>query len=298
MRRHAVCALAVVALAIPVSSAAGARQGTIAYASFPPAGDAQLYAIDASGGRTTRLIRHAGGDSEPSWSPDGRRIAFTSTSSNSIQGLFVANADGSAIRQLTRHRTSRDAPFLDAHPRWSPDGRRLLFHRYRNNRTTLYLVNADGSAVRRIGSGFEPAWSPDGSRIAFADRIGQFGKYDLYVANPDGTARQRITRNSVNDNDPDWSPDGLRLVFESNRNENTDVYTIRLDGRDERRLTWARGHDVSPVWSPNGRWIAFASRRVRAQFDIWVMNADGSDQTPLTRDPISQDAQPAWRPAR
>lgn len=273
------------------------RDGTVAYARFPSSGEAQLFMMDANGRNRIRLIRHAGSDSEPSWSPDGRRIAFTSTSKASIQGIFVADANGTGLRQLTRHLTPPNAAFLDAHPRWSPDGTRLLFHRYRDNRTDLYVIDANGGGLRKVGPGFEPAWSPDGQKIAFALRIGRYGNYDIYVSNPDGSGRRRVTRSPANDNDPDWSPDGRTLVFESRRKDNTDIYTIGSDGKRERRLTRAAGYDASPVWSPDGKWIAFASRRTRTQFDIWVMDRDGSNQTRLTTDAKADDAQPAWRPA-
>lgn len=286
------------AAATPVGAGALAdRTGTIAYARFTLGADAQLFTVDANGRNRARLIRHNGSDSEPSWSPDGRRIAFTSTNAAANQGIFVASVDGGDIKQLTSHLTPPNATFLDAHPRWSPDGARIVFHRYRNSRTTLFVMNADGSGLRQLGSGFEPAWSPDGRRIAFADRIGALGNYDIYTIDAAGSDRRRVTRSPVNDNDPDWSPDGRTLAFESRRNDNTDIYTIRPDGTGERRLTTAGGYDVAPVWSPNGSWIAFASRRMRSQFDIWVMNRDGSGQTRLTTDVRADEVQPAWRPA-
>ncbi len=272
------------------------RSGTIAYASFPSFGDAQLFTIDANGRNRIRLLRHNGSDSEPSWSPDGRRIAFTSTSKTSIQGIFVADANGRRVKQLTRHLTPPNDTFLDAHPRWSPDGRRLVFHRYRHNRTDLYVIGADGRGLRKIGPGFEPAWSPDGRKIAFALRLRELGNYDIYVSNPNGSGLRRVTRSPANDMNPDWSLDGQTLAFESRRHDDTDIYTIRSDGTGERRLTRALDYDVAPVWSRNGKWIAFASRRIRTQFDIWVMNRDGSDQTRLTTDLKANDAQPAWRP--
>lgn len=277
-------------------SATAVRSGTIAYARFPPAGISQLFSVEASGRRQTRLLRHDGSDSEPSWSADGRQIAFTSISNELQQGIFVATPDGRRVRQLTRHISTPTSTFLDAHPRWSPDGRQLVFHRFRNSGSTLFVMKADGAALRRLGLGFEPAWSPDGRQIAFARRVGEFGDYDIYIMNADGTRSRRVTTNPANDNDPDWSPDGRWLAFESKRNDNNDIYAIRTDGKGQRRLTHAPGHDVSPVWSPNGKWIAFASHRVQGQFDLFVMNADGSEETRLTRDLRMQDAQPSWRP--
>ena len=129
------------------------------------------------------------------------------------------------------------------------------------------------------------------SRIAFvSDRD---GNSEIYVMNADGSGQVRLTNHDADDNWPSMSPDGTRIVFVSNRDDpnyntwgktvyNTELYMVNTDGSGLTRLTDA-GHESFPVWSPDGKRITFRSTRDKS-FDVFVMNADGSEQTNLTND--------------
>ena len=163
--------------------------GEIAFARFPPASQSQLYVVPARGGVPRPLFaRRLGSDGEPAWSPDGTMLAFTRVV-RGREGIVVARRNGTGSRWLTSNPYRLGAP-IDAHPRWSPDGRRLVFHRFRETTSRIFLVDVVGGRMRELGPGFEPAWSPDGARIAFADRVGAFGKYDLWTMRPDGRGRR------------------------------------------------------------------------------------------------------------
>jgi TolB protein len=290
-------------LALPAGSRSApkafpGKNGTIAFARFVDA-DVEIMAVDPLGRRVRQLIRHVGDAGEPSWSRDGSSIAFTSTVAQRTQGIYVARATGTRVRRITSHPFEPRTPILDAHPRWSPDGQTILFHRFRYPETfELYLVATNGRGrPRRIGEGFEPAWSPDGKTITFAWRRSGADERDLYVASADGSRRRLLVGGEANDAGPEWSPDGRRLAFVRQASlTNYDIWTVRADGTGARRLTSAPRADVSPTWSPDGKRIAFATRR-DGPWAIYVMSADGSRERRLTPPgTTTDDAQPAWQP--
>jgi TolB protein len=193
----------------------------------------------------------------PAWSPDDRKIAFMSARNGNAE-IYVMNADGSAVHNLTRSWQSEDDG-----PAWSPDGRRIVFYSDRDGgdvrppNDELYVMNADGRGVRRLttnpGQDLFPVWSPDGKKIAFmsdpdGDRIAE-----IYVMNADGSAVRRLTHGAT-DNDyfgpaATWSPDGTRIAFDSNRGDRFEIYVINADGSRQQRLT-ENSDDGLPAWQP------------------------------------------------
>jgi TolB protein len=158
----------------------------------------------------------------------------------------------------------------------------------------------DGSKLQRLTHSakneFQPAWSPDGKRIVFraapAGLPGTSSLADIAVINADGTRRKDLTHNPGRGNwDPAWSPNGKLIAFGSG---GPDLWTIRPDGTRPRRLT--RGGGESPAWSPDGKRIAFMSIRATGrQYDIYVMNANGSGIRRLTSS-LEEDGYPDWSP--
>jgi TolB protein len=218
---------------------------------------------------------------------------------DNVGGIFVANAIGRRPIRLTRVQSDPRNPVLDAHPRWSADGRRIVFHRYRTTGSTVYVVNAKGGGLRSLGDGYDPSWSPDGKRIALAAKPPDSDTFNIYVMRPDGRNRTRLTTNPEGDSNPEWSPDGKLIAFDGTAQRDSDIYLVRADGTSRRRLTTTSGADVDATWSPDGKRIVFASRRVGGQFDLYIMKTDGSQQTRLTQLP-GEEAQPSWqrRPPR
>jgi Tol biopolymer transport system component len=248
--------------------------------------------------------------SHPSWSPDGRTIAFTVFRwPDGAAELFLMNADGSRQRTLKAAGQTWGQTLA-----WSPDGRKLAFVRERDRRNDdVYIINADGSAQRRLARGVRrtvnvtpgpaPAWSPDGRRIAFvSDRDDGTFAYtrdsrdgaDVYVMNADGSRQRRLTRNAFYDGAPTWSPDGQRIAFVSTRDGNQEIYVMNADGSGQWNLTQGPGGGSSPAWSPDGQRIAFRSLR-DGNGEIYVVNTDGRNVRRLTRNPDS-DGGPVWSP--
>ena len=232
------------------------------------------------------------------------KIAFTSARGGNPD-IWVMDPSGASQRQLTG-----GSPAADTLPQWSPNGKSILFQSYRNQRefpddADVYVMDADGSDVREVtfSNAFDgdASWSPDGKRLVFESR--RDGNSELYTINANGSGTKRLTFNSVFDGDPAWSPDGKSIAFSSDRDGNREIYAMNADGSNVRRLTntggvvsdvQLDGLDADPAWSPDGRRIAFNSNR-DGDYEIYVMNADGSGQRNLT-DNASLDALPAWSP--
>ena len=200
--------------------------------------------------RLTDFTRRGLGAVAPTWSPDGKRIAFRSRV-NRID-IYVVNLDGTGLEKLTS-----DSSMVAGPPDWSPDGRRIAYTSRRHGRPEIYVMNSDGSHPIRLtfNDSLEarPTWSPDGMRIAFSSN--RDGDEEIYVMNSDGSNQVRLTTNPGEDAFPSWSPDGQRIVFHRRVLGHGQVFTMKADGSDVKRLT-----DLSPVafsgfpnWGPARR---------------------------------------------
>ena len=137
-------------------------------------------------------------DIDPTWSPDGSMIAFASSRSGGRQ-LFVMNADGSNIQQVT------DLNNMGGRSTWSPDGTQLAFYRGPAGDHNIYIINMDGTGLLQLTNGGDnlgPSWSPDGNWIAFTSF--RDGNNEIYIIHPDGTGLTRLTNNSISDWQPRW----------------------------------------------------------------------------------------------
>ena len=271
-------------------------------------GNWEIYVMDNHGGNQRNLTNDPSDDRDPSWSPDGKRIAFFSNrDGHAIDGrstseIYVMDADGGNPQNLTNDHND------DRFPSWSPDGKRIAFVSDRDGFPRyfdIYVMDADGNNVQRLTSDprddRHPSWSPDGERIVFgARRDGHFETkfavtYEIYVMDADGGNQQRLTENRKNDWGPSWSSDGKRITFSSDRKGdlvNIEIYVMDADGQNQQRLTENRVHDMFPSWSPDGKRIVFYSDR-DGNKEIYVMDADGGNQQNLTNNPDS-DTDPAW----
>ena len=239
-------------------------------------GSLAIWIIDPDGTGLTRLTSPGGSDQMPSWSPDGTKIAFTRWV-GTANDICVMNADGSGQTNLTNNAAA------DYDACWSPDGLKLAFVSARNDsRDEIYRMDVDGSNVIRLtnsaGGNIWPDWSPDGAKIAF----GTGPTVDIYVMDADGSNITRLTDNTWMDGEPRWSPDGGKILFFSARMGDYEISKMNADGSGETRLTYDSGIDYNACWSPDGRNIAFAGIQGGADFEIYVMGADGSRLRRLT----------------
>lgn len=213
--------------------------------------DSSIVTMNADGtNRKTVFQAVQGAAFAPSWSPDGKRIAFGY--GGFLQGrrtsgarIILVNRDGTGVEELTP-----DMPNA-GFPSWSADGKEIVYRSFAQDARGLRIINVDTHATRELTNGVDnlPYWAPDGSRILFTREDN--GNFDIYTIKPDGSDIQRLTTFPTNDAHAVWSGDGKYIMW------NSGEYGFR----DEAAL-----YDNS--FQPYG--------------SNWIMNADGTNKRQLT----------------
>ena len=239
----------------------------------------------------------------PSFNSSGTQIAFSSDCGR-LWGIYVAQADGTLPRRVT-------PPDMEARmPNWSPDGARLVFQSNPAGNWDIYTVNADGTGLTRMtdhskgdSSG---AYSPDGTKILFASDRG--GINDLYWVPATGGDAVRITENRGTGFRSVWAPDGSHVLYRATAPPSDDsskageFHRVRPDGADAGVLAGGMRNEYNQAYSPDGRRIAFDAHETGLswesgrEWDVWVMNADGSGRRNLTAGNRVNDWGPSWSP--
>jgi Tol biopolymer transport system component len=205
-------------------------------------GAAQLWVVNTDGtnAHALPLAQSFSQLLDPTWSPDGRRIAFTATSAGPSPTLvlYAVNADGTSLQEITTT--------FGGHPAWSPDGKWIAFSALGTNTDTaghqvsvISAVHPDGSGLHQVtpasgtGDDQEPVWSPDGKWIVF-EHLGpdwmKHANYEqpLYEMHPDGSADNVFVGGSGVDFTGTFSPDGSRFVFERKATPTAQLGTIDI----------------------------------------------------------------------
>ena len=163
----------------------------------------------------------------------------------------------------------------------------------------IYVMNEDGTNVRRLtngpGSSVDGKFSPDGSKIVFASN--RTGSWYIYTMSADGTNVRQLAPAatwSTIDSASDWSPDGTMIAYVCRTGG---ICVMNMDGTNTRQLTL--GYDHVPRWSHDGTRIAYfryVSGSYQYNYEVYVMNADGSNQVNVTNSPNTCDWLPDWSP--
>ncbi len=209
-----------------------------------------IYVMNADGTGRVNLTRYPYTYQHPAWSPDGSRIAFSSSRAGSSD-IWVVNADGTGLVNLTNTPT-----FAEWYPAWSPDGSMILFSASDDDGPArLDIVNSDGSGRRTFfqedSSAYEGSLSPDGSRVTFLSV--RTGTSRVFVMNADGSNPARVTPDAGEADDMGgWSPTGDRIVYWNSAVNTGDVYVVNADGTGLVNLTNHPAFDFigSQPWGP------------------------------------------------
>jgi TolB protein len=179
----------------------------------------------------------------PAWSPDGARVAFSSTRDGNPE-IYIANRDGSNVHRLT------NSPTIDISPTWSPSGTQIAFTSDRSGTPQIYIIGIDGlNLVKKTSESFcdKPTWSAAPfNEIAYASRSGP--GFDVKVLDLATNQVRQLTFGEGSNESPAFAPNGRHLVFSSTRAGKTQVFTIARDGKDVRQITKI-GNNEKPDWS-------------------------------------------------
>jgi TolB protein len=277
-----------------------ASEGLIAFvrSTAGPPPDSHIFVVNAQGGDERQLTSGPEVDYDLDWSPDGRRLLFIrrlEQEGRDTLDLYVINADGTGLRQLTGSALAQEDLLREFDPAWSPDGRTIAYASSGvtdgKRRHGIYLMNADGSGKRRLDhlpsytQPIEPAWSPDGRRLAFASAAGV-----IYVINSDGSEQRRLSHRNddfpYNFYSPTWSPDGRRIGFVTMPGRYDSIYVVKAAGGSERLVTRHAYTEAGFVWRPDGGGVIYARE---GRGGVYSMNLDGSGDHRLSRTPPRQD---------
>jgi hypothetical protein len=233
------------------------------------------------------------------------RLVWPSERSDNRDIYSIRVSDGSSQVRLTT------SPAVDTLPVISRDRRTVIYLHTEGEITTLHVVGADGrddrqlfrtgaAAGLRIGGDSRPAWSPDGQSIAVA-ATDEESRSGIFVVSVDGSSVRRLPTKGDHVGDPAWWGDGTSstiLYWEGKQKDGGSLWAVdgaNPDGAPVRLSSSPDGSDADPAWSIDGKKIAFRRAASTKDWNIWVMDANGTGAVQLTRAP-RRDHDPTWSP--
>jgi Tol biopolymer transport system component len=255
-------------------------------------GEGEIYVMNTDGSGQTRLTVNAADDMDPTWSPNGQKIAFSSDRDGNHE-IYVMNADGTAQTRITVN------PGPDFAPTWSPDGTKIAFVRIVGGAGDIFVMNADGTAQTNItnhaADDQAPSWSALNKIVFQSNRDGDD---EIGTMNPDGTGLAKLTNNTVPDYLGDWSPTGLKIYFTRNPPgaTPTEVGVMNPDGTLQTRLTTNAQPEAEPAVSPDGLYVAVTTVGVGGSEDIFKAALDGLTPKVNLTSSAGLDFSADWQP--
>lgn len=232
-----------------------------------------LYLINPDGSNK-RIIFAGISAHSPSWSPDGRWIAFANYGQ-----IYKIKANGDSLTQLTTEGSNY-------FPDWSPDGIWIAYDTGLNDpkgANAIWKMKYDGTSKTDIsqhgtGEWRQPDWSPDGDKIVHLRYVTSGG--EIVIMDKNGQNPVRLTFDENVDRYPHFSPDGTKITFVSLKNNSLQqVCVMNSDGSHRKQLTSSQGDRAS--WSADGRKIIYTNTDPDNGY-LWIMNSDGSNKRQLT----------------
>jgi ABC-type sugar transport system substrate-binding protein len=257
-------------------------------------GNREIYVMDPDGKNTVNLTNNPADDFGPAWSPDGQEIAFVSNRENEQGGgqyIYIMNADGSDVRQLTTGNNSD-------HPDWSHDGSAIVFSSDANGNNEIYVIKADGGVeptnlTNSDVQDTQPTWSPDGSKIAWLS--GSDGNWDIFVMYADGSNIKQLTDNGKV-TDVAWTIDNQ--IFSYWENQENGCFNCVMDADGSNVIDAGGKGEMQryiPFWTLNGDRVELVSVSLNgSDEEIYLVSDIYPDMfLNLTNNP-GNDRNPDW----
>ena len=287
----------------PAATAIGGGMGQLAFASIQNE-QPQIYLINIDGTGMTKLTDMPDGACQPSWSPDGMRLAITSPclrSRDRYQGssIWILSIDTLELIQLPTIPGGGDFD-----PAWDPSGEKIAFTSIRDGYSQLYVINVDGSDLENLTARFtphsQPVWDPRGTNLILTGErdfqteiliMDSGGKDELVISVPGGQGHAHA----------DWSKDGQFVLYERILSGIPHLVAKRFEDREEVALQIcpegprANQPMAEGRWSPDSQWIIFETWPDGIAHNLGLMTANCTNYVELT-DASTYDYDPAWRP--
>lgn len=251
----------------------------------------EIFVMDWDGANPDQISGHRSISISPAWSPDGKKVAYTSYVKR--VGAKFRNADmllldlASGKRSIISYRQG-----INSGAAFSPDGKHIYLTVSQGTSPNIYKMTLEGTLAAKITNGpagalnVEPAVSKDGKLAFSSDRA---GRPMIYTADADGNNVKRITFAGVFNSSPSWSPDGKKIAFAGQSDNNFDIFVMNADGTGMIRLTSAKkangrmASNEDPSFSPDGRFVMYTSDRT-GKSQIYISTADGTEERRVTND--------------
>ncbi|MFH1220207.1 MAG: hypothetical protein V1694_07110 [Candidatus Eisenbacteria bacterium] len=271
----------------------GVPSGRLAFVAVD-SGNWDLWTVDADGTDPVRLTNTAIDERYPCWSPDGTRIACSTSDGN----IWVIDAHSGTNPQQFKLET-----WNAGQPAWSPDGASIAFTGFSDPKvddSDIWVIHADGTDLIHIVPQREiqmyAAWHPGGRRLIYSSAV--YGPsyeiiQDLWTIELSDRSAARILVNDAANIQAEWSPDGNWIAFASDKTGDWEVWVMDSNGQNLRQITQNPAYDADPTWSPDGKSLAFVSNRM-GSLQIWVVDIDGKNPRMVT-DMLGGCTDPAWR---
>ena len=266
-------------------------------------GDTDIFWVNPLTGDAVNITRTPTSEERyPVWSPDGKQVAFTSNRTGAASAgapasaasaggplagafnLYIANVDGTNVRQLTR----QVSPAVYYFPSWTADGKQIWFSLADDvqKKSVIGYVTPDGRDYKEVAEGRDGTISPDGKTIAFTKQVGK--GYCLFAMDAYGRNVRQLSQHEdeIGAVAPAWSFDGRQIVYSDQVGDALELFVHNVATKQNRQLTKLGKISSSAAWSPDGQFISF-----RVTEDAYWRNIEARDKAYQDKRP---DKRPVW----